>query len=82
MNAFHQKLGKRLRDIREQAGLTQQELARMARITRPYLVQIELGRRERVSAEVVFRLAGSLRCSLDELVDNPVRPHRRGSKHL
>lgn len=52
-------LGQRFRAARLEQGLTQEELADIAGLTRPHLVQIEKGKTtERL--EQVFRLAGLL----------------------
>jgi len=52
-----------VRVLREYRGLTQPELAAAARISVPYLNQIESGKR-RPSAQVLAKLAAALRVDL------------------
>lgn len=63
-------LGAAIADARRAAGMTQQELARLAGISRPYLAQVERGRTSRllelvldllrvVGLEVVVRRRGA-----------------------
>lgn len=53
---------------REHRGFTQQELADLARISKPYLSQIETGERE--GSAVLPQLARALNVTVDELVDS------------
>lgn len=53
---FYQHFGQRLRAVREQSQLTQEETARLAGIDRSYLSQIESGKRH-ISLYVACRLA-------------------------
>ena len=53
---------------REHRGLTQQELATQARISKPYLSQIETGKRQG-TVETLSALARSLGVPLDVLTD-------------
>lgn len=71
---LQKRVGSRIREIREQKGLTQEELARAAAIDRSYLAQIEQGKR-RISLDVAYRIAKNLDCSIDSLMD-----HRLGKK--
>ena len=52
---------------REYRGMTQQELAETARISVPYLSQLESGKRKG-SLEVLTRIAKALKLSLDDIV--------------
>ena len=56
-----------IRVWREHRGLTQQQLADRARISKPYLSQLESGKRSG-STEVLSALAEALGVSLDDLV--------------
>jgi DNA-binding XRE family transcriptional regulator len=56
-----------LRVWREYRGLTQQQVAKTAGISKPYLSQLESGRR-RGTAEVLQAVAKALNVSLDDLV--------------
>ena len=65
---FYRRFGNKLRAAREQAGLSQEETARLAGLNRPYLSQIENGKRH-VSLYLAHRLAVVLGCSLDALLE-------------
>lgn len=56
-----------LRVWREYRGLTQQQVAAEAGISKPYLSQLESGQRKG-TAEVLSHIAGALKVSLDDLV--------------
>jgi DNA-binding XRE family transcriptional regulator len=56
-----------IRVWREYRGLSQQQLAEQAGISKPYLSQLEAGRRE-ASQRVIRRLAAALRVDLDDLI--------------
>ncbi|MFN2154399.1 MAG: helix-turn-helix domain-containing protein, partial [Anaerolineae bacterium] len=56
-----------IRVWREHRGLTQQQLAKAAGISVPYLSQIESGKRQG-SAEVLAAIAKELGLSLDDIV--------------
>lgn len=60
-------IAKRLRIAREQAGLSQGQVARLLSLHRPAVTEIEAGRR-RVSAEELDQLARLYHVSLDWLV--------------
>jgi len=60
------KLGIRLRELRKQRGLTQEELALQAGLNRAYVGFIERAER-RPTIETVERLAGVLQTELHEL---------------
>ncbi|HEY6163160.1 MAG TPA: helix-turn-helix transcriptional regulator [Bacteroidia bacterium] len=57
-----QKFGKRLREFRKKAGLSQEQLANMAEIDRTYIPSIEKGERN-VSITIVEKLARALKIS-------------------
>jgi DNA-binding XRE family transcriptional regulator len=52
---------------REHRGMSQQQLATGAAISKPYLSQLEAGKRE-ASQRVIRRLAKALRVDLDDLI--------------
>jgi transcriptional regulator with XRE-family HTH domain len=58
----------RLRKIREDRGITQDTLARRAKISRVYLAQLERQRQD-PSLSVVVRLARALKVKVGDLVD-------------
>lgn len=54
-----EKFGTRLRTLRREKGLSQEELAEKSGLNRPYISAIEKGKRN-VSLEVMEKLAGAL----------------------
>jgi transcriptional regulator with XRE-family HTH domain len=57
-----------IRELREQKGLTQEQLAFKAKVTPGYVAQLELGIRKNPSLDVVRRLARALGVRLVELL--------------
>ena len=63
-----ERLAMRLRKLREQRGITQEQLSKRARLSRVYVALIETNRSDpRLS--VVLRLAKALRVKVGTLVD-------------
>lgn len=62
-------VGKRLKEIRKQRNLTQEQLAKMAGITRSYLSDVENSRKN-PSIKTVELLASKLNMSLCEFICN------------
>jgi transcriptional regulator with XRE-family HTH domain len=62
-----QNIGKGLKEARERAGLTQNALARRARMTASQVSQVESGKRVDPQFSTVVRLAVALGVSLDEI---------------
>ncbi len=62
------RIGKMLRRIREQKGLTQVQLAEKAQVTQPYIAKLETGVRVNPSIELLQRLAKALRVPVTELL--------------
>ncbi|MFC2073181.1 transcriptional regulator, partial [Chloroflexota bacterium] len=62
------KFGARLRELREQAGLSQAQLAGMVGVNFTYLSKIESGVRPSPSEKVILRLAEVLDADRDELM--------------
>jgi transcriptional regulator with XRE-family HTH domain len=60
--------GTRLRAARETRGWTQGELAKRAKVSRPYIVQLENGTREDCSIRVLRQLAKTLGVTADKLL--------------
>ena len=58
-----------LRRIRESQELTQDEVARKANVTKPYLSQLETGARKNPSLPVLKRLAHALGVPVTELLE-------------
>jgi len=76
-------LGPRLRQLRELAGLSQNELAKRAGIPRPVISDVESGKQHSVTLETARRLARVLGVTLDFLAgpsedeDEDEAPRRR-----
>lgn len=58
-----------LKALRIQNGLTQEEVAKRAKVTTPYLSQLETGARKNPSLPVLKRLARVLGVTLSELLE-------------
>jgi transcriptional regulator with XRE-family HTH domain len=59
-------MGQRLREVRERAGLSLREVAKAAKISAPFLSDVELGRRFPTN-ETLALIAQKLRVSADDL---------------
>ena len=62
-------LGRRVRDLRNKKGWTQEQLADAARLTRVSIVAVE-GGKQNISMDVILRLANSLGTSPEDLLSN------------
>jgi XRE family transcriptional regulator of biofilm formation len=62
------RLKVRLRTWRRERGLTQEELAKEARVTKDYISQLETGLQDNPSLPVLRRLAKALGVSAGELL--------------
>ncbi len=62
------KLGAMLKTAREKKGLTQDELAKRAKLTKPYISQLESGARKNPSLPALQRLAKALGVPVTELL--------------
>jgi len=60
-------IGQNIKRLREKAGLTQEDLARILGISRPAVTSIETGRR-RVAADELVRLAKAIRVTADQIL--------------
>lgn len=63
-----EKFGIRLRTLRKEKGLSQEELALKSGLNRPYISAIEKGKRN-VSLEVMEKLAGAMDIEIRGLID-------------
>ncbi len=63
-----QKFGARLRQLRKERNVSQDELALRAQIDRSYMGRIERGQ-VNITLEKVFRLANALGCNVRDLLD-------------
>lgn len=59
LDAYLKEFGRQVRELRAQTGLTQQRLAELTGLTRPYIVSVE-GGKQNVSLDVVVRVANAL----------------------
>jgi len=66
---FHKRLGKKIRKLREQVGLSQEDLAGRLKISRVSVSQIETGQRK-INAEEVAKLAKFFNTTSDILLDS------------
>ena len=63
------ELGDTIRRLREKAGLTQEDLARRAAISQPYLSQLESGRVKHPAVQIVQRLAKVLGVKIEDVLE-------------
>ncbi len=73
MTDIYQKIGKRIRELRETLELSQQDLARLMGVSRPAISQIENGERK-VSADELITLSAILNISVENLMDLKKEP--------
>ena len=73
------QIGQRITELRKMKGLSQEDLAKRIKISRPSLAQIELGNRS-VSVIVLHILSAILGFSLDDFVSNDFNVHEVESK--
>ena len=71
MNALH--VGAEIRKLREVSGMSQEELAGLAGLSRPSIVNIESGKRK-ISAQELIQFAEIFGLTLDQLVNPSLRP--------
>jgi methanogenic corrinoid protein MtbC1/DNA-binding XRE family transcriptional regulator len=67
LSDYLKELGRRIRDLRQKAGWTQEQLAKATRLTRAYIVAVE-GGNQNVSMDVVIRVANGLGVAPDQLL--------------
>ena len=64
-----QRLDRVLKERREAKGLTQDELARKVKVTRPYITMLEAGVKKNPSLAILKRLAKALGVAVTELLE-------------
>src|SRR4051794_20061436 len=67
-------LGERIRQRREEKGISAVELARQARISKGYVSELESGRAARPSGTILFRIANVLGTTVADLLGEEIRP--------
>lgn len=70
---YLEALGRSIRDLRQKAGWTQQQLAQATRLTRAYIVSVE-GGKQNVSIDVVIRVANALGVAPEHLLAKSEAP--------
>lgn len=70
-------LGERLQQRRREKEMSAAELARRAEVSKGYLSELENGRAERPSGDVLYRLASALGTTVADLLGREVRPADR-----
>ena len=60
-------LGQAIRNVRQQAGMSQKELAEAVGIDQSYMSMIESGQRSNPGTRIIARLAQALQVSIDDL---------------
>lgn len=61
-------ISKTLRKLREQKGLTQEKLARLADVSNNTVIKIEAGKNENPTLDTLKKLAKVLDVSVDDLI--------------
>lgn len=74
-NDAQRQFGETVRQLRKEAGLSQEELARKAGINRTYLSDVERGERN-ISLQNIVRLATALNTTPGELLSGLPEEHR------
>jgi transcriptional regulator with XRE-family HTH domain len=64
------RFGRRLRDVREKVGISQEKLAELAGLHRTYVSSVERGKRN-ISLQNIERLAEALNTSMAALMPDP-----------
>jgi transcriptional regulator with XRE-family HTH domain len=62
------RIGRRIRDARERAGLTQKELAERCGLSRVYVIKLESGEHDNPTIKVLQAIAKALKVPLTDLI--------------
>ena len=65
---IREKVGKRVKELRNKVGISQEELADMVELDRTYITSVERGRRN-ISIVNVEKLATALKVTLKDFFD-------------
>jgi XRE family transcriptional regulator of biofilm formation len=66
---LEQRIGQMIKRLRQTKGLTQAELAKKAKVTRPYITMLESGVRKTPSLPMLQRLAKALGVPVTALLE-------------
>ena len=58
----------KIRELRTEQGKTQDQMEKLTGIDQGYISMIENGRRKRISAEIMVKIARALGCTVEDLV--------------
>lgn len=72
------RFGKRLREVREEAGISQEKLAELSSLHRTYVSSVERGKRN-ISIENIERLALALGVTMRDLMPDDSKPAAKKS---
>ena len=62
---IQEKVGQRIRELREQLGISQEELAARANLDRTYITSVERGKRN-ISIGTLEKIVVQLNCTMHE----------------
>jgi transcriptional regulator with XRE-family HTH domain len=74
-------LGERIRELRERQDLSVRDLAKMIKVSAPFMSDVELGRRH-PSDEVLTTIAAALGTTLEDLKKHDARPPIEALKRI
>ena len=76
------ELGTRIRERRKERGLTQDELSRLSGVSKPYISQIETGKKgERIGHGVARALAAGLKVNISFFGSKSLREQTKADKY-
>jgi transcriptional regulator with XRE-family HTH domain len=73
MREFYNKMGQRLRQLRERSGISQEKLAAMIELPRPAISQIERGERT-ITADELVKISKAFNVSIEAVLDLKKEP--------
>lgn len=73
------EIGNRIREIREEKGISREFLAENSEISTKFLYEIENGKKG-LSAETLLKISSSLDCSCDYLLTGIKNPYRKSNE--
>ena len=65
VDMIQEKVGQRIRELRGQLGISQEELAARANLDRTYITSVERGKRN-ISIETLEKIVVQLNCTMHE----------------